>query len=430
MKLEKPPVSDPLSPEMVALVASQQYADFLHRMDARYLYWDEVKYRRELPFSPEKTWSLIRANRLRQSFSLPLGKYAFRYCLPSTLQQSLHDFDQGLIQDLYQHPVSAADQAEYLKHSLIEEAISSSQIEGATTTTEVALEMLKTGRDPRDHSEQMIFNNLRAIRFIGEHQQQPIDKAFIIELHQLMTVKTTAEVHAGAYRARGIVVQDFVDGEVAHIPPPAEELDELMEQLFAFANTDEPFIHPIAKASMLHFLIGFVHPFGDGNGRTARALFYWYLLRKGYAFIRHISISKAILDSRIQYDKAFLKTEYDQNDLTYFITYSIKTLRVAFDSLIRYRNRKKAEKEQVAIAAYRLMQKGLLRRQADFVGYLYVKPNATVALQAYAKRHAITRQTARRDLSQLVAMGLLAEERRGKEIVFRLLSKDRVDALL
>ena len=81
-------------------------------------------------------------------------------------------------------------------------------------------------------------------------------------------------------------------------------------------------------------MIGYVHPFKDGNGRTARALFYWFLLKKGYALVKNISISRVILESRTQYDKAFLKTEKDDNDLNYFIAYSIKNIRIAFEKLL------------------------------------------------------------------------------------------------
>ena len=99
-----------------------------------------------------------------------------------------------------------------------------------------------------------------------------------------------------------------------------------MEDLCEFVNSEKPFIHPVVKASIIHFQIGYIHPFMDGNGRTARALFYWFLVKKEYTLIKNISISRAILNSRIQYDKAFLKTENDNNDMTYFINYSIKSL--------------------------------------------------------------------------------------------------------
>lgn len=430
MKLEKPPQTELFDIESVKLIAARDYYDFLESIDARYLYWDEVKHRKDLPFEAKKTWGLIKTNRHLNYKNLEFGKHVFKYYLTSQIQKDLHEFDLKMIGGLYKNPITDFEKTEYLKNSLMEEAIASSQIEGAATTTKVAWDMLKTGRNPRNESEQMIFNNLRAIRFIEENQEKNIDKTFIIELHRIMTVKTSAEYCAGDYRNDEIFVQDHVDGEIAHIPPDWKELEKLMQDLCDFANGENEFIHPIVKASIIHFLIGFIHPFKDGNGRTARALFYWYLSKKGYTLIKNISISRAILESRIQYDKAFLKTEYDQNDLTYFISYSIKSLRVAFESLVRYRDKKKSDKDQSSVISYRLIEKGLSKRQADLLGFLYVKEDSYVSLQQYAKKHDIVRQTARRDLSDLVKMNLVQEEKRGKAVVFKITSKGAVDSFL
>jgi Fic family protein len=430
MKLELPPKIKRFDIELFKIISGRDCYDFLEIIDARYLYWDEVKHRKDLPFEAKKTWGLIKANRHLNYKNLGVGKYVLNYYLTSHIQKELHEFDLKMIGGLYKNPITEFDKTEYLKNSLMEEAIASSQIEGAATTTKVAWEMLKTGRSPRNESEQMIFNNLRAIRFIEEKQEKKIDKTFIIELHRIMTVKTSAQYCAGDYRKEEIFVQDHVDGEIAHIPPDWKELETLMQDLFDFANGESEFIHPIVKASIIHFLIGFIHPFKDGNGRTARALFYWYLSKKGYTLIKNISISRAILESRIQYDKAFLKTENDENDLTYFISYSIKSLRVAFESLVRYRDKKKKENDQSSVISYRLIEKGLSKRQADLLGFLYIKENSFVSLQQYAKKHDIVRQTARRDLTDLVKMNLVQEEKRGKAIVFKITSKDDVNSYL
>ena len=430
MKLEKPPLIQVFDIEMIKLCMSEKYKDFLQIVDARYLYWDEVKHRKDLPFDSVKSWNLIKTNRSIHYKNLHLGKHHFNYYLTYQIQKDLHEFDLKMIGGLYENPITNLEKAEYLKNSLMEEAIASSQIEGAATTTKIAWDMLKTGRKPRNESEQMIFNNLRAIRYIEENQDKQIDKGFFIELHKIMTVQTTAEDCAGDYRKGEIFVQDHVDGEIAHIPPDWTELEPLMDSLFNFANSDQEFIHPIVKASMIHFLVGYIHPFKDGNGRTARALFYWYLSKKGYSLIKNMSISRAILESRIQYDKAFLKTEVDQNDLNYFITYSIKSLRVAFESLVRYRDKKKADKEKASVMAYRLIEKGMSNRQSDVIGHLYSKEGSMVSLQEYAKKHGIVRQTARKDLSELVKLDLLIEEKKGKSIVFRLKSLSNVEDFL
>lgn len=433
MKIESPPnIANILTAELINDFFQRKYESFVRSTDDRYYYWDELKYRKNLPFPDdlEKSWSLIKLHRQVSYKALKFGNREFYYNVTENIQKNLHEFDLKLIGGLYKSPITQYDKAEYLKSSVLEEAIASSQVEGAATTTKVAFEMLKSERKPRNESEQMIFNNLRAIKFITGELDKKLDFEFIVEIHKIMTANTSAEYCSGAFRETPIFVQDHVDGEIAHTPPDADAVGYFMQDLCDFANSEKPFIHPIIKASIIHFMFGFIHPFLDGNGRTARALFYWFLLKKDYSLIKNISISRAILNSRIQYDKAFLKTENDDNDMTYFINYSIKSLRVAFESLINYRDKKKIEADNSNLVAYKLLEKGLNKRQADLVSHLYSKEDAHVNISLYSSRHEVVRQTARKDLNELIRMGLIGEQKSGRDIVIKLLSRAKVDNFL
>ncbi|GAB3333138.1 Fic family protein [Marivirga atlantica] len=435
MKFEKPPLVDINElifndKEIVHEFFSKKFEDFFKLINSRYLYWDDFKYRKDLPFDPVKSWALLKLNRRSNYKKLSFGQFDFCFNLTESIQKDLHEFDLKLVGGLYKSPITSFEKTEYLKNSLLEEAIASSQIEGAATTTKVAWEMLKSGRKPRNESEQMIFNNLRGIKFIDEEVKSSLDFKLIIEVHRIMTANTSAEDCAGSFRDGQIYVQDHIDGEIAHTPPEHKFVESLMGELCDFVNEDKTFIHPIIKASIIHFMIGFIHPFKDGNGRTARALFYWFLLKKDYSLIKSISISRAILDSRIQYDKAFLKTENDDNDLTYFIMYSIKSLRVAFESLVRYRDKKKNEREKSNLIAYKLIEKGLHKRQADLIGYLYTKDSNRVNISSYSQKHDIVRQTARKDLNDLQKLDLIEEEKEGRNVFFKLTSPEKVDMYL
>lgn len=430
MKLEKPPKFE-LNVDMLQRILKGEFEDQLNKSDELYYYWDDVKYKKDLPFThPEENWTLIKIYRTTKYESLVFGKYRFNYFISSFISKNLHDFDLKLVGGLRQSPMLPSDSMDYFRSSLVEEAVASSQVEGAATTTEVAKEMLETGRNPRNESEQMIFNNLKAIQYLSELQDSSIDFKSIIELHRIMTANTSAEQYSGGFRKGDVYVTDHVNGEVAHIPPNWEEVERLMAELCDFANDDDRFIHPILKASIIHFMIGFIHPFKDGNGRTARALFYWYLLKKGYTSIKNISISKVILESRTQYDKAFLKTEIDDNDLNYFITYSIKNIRVAFEKLKAYRDQKLEERKKANYIAYQLLEKGLNKRQADLLGYLYVKEATTITLKSYTEKHKIVRQTASKDLNELIKFGLLKEDRSTKPYQYRIENEERIDHYL
>ncbi|MCR9153562.1 MAG: Fic family protein [Bacteroidetes bacterium] len=431
MKFETPPETSKLEDQVFKDFFSGKYSEFLQKTDQRYFYWDEIKHRKDLPYKdPLITWSLVKLHRQGNYKKVKFGGEVFHYFLTTPIQQYLHEFDLKLIVGLYKSPITEYDKAEYLKNSILEEAVASSQIEGAATTTEAAFDMLKKGREPRDESEQMIFNNLRGIRFIKEEVEKPLTKELIIEIHRMMTANTSAEYCAGGFRKEQIYVQDHVDGEIAHVPPSHDSVDSYINDLVDFVNSEKAFMHPIIKASIIHFMFGYIHPFMDGNGRTARALFYWYLIKKEYSLIENVSISRAILNSRTQYDKAFLKTENDNKDLTYFINYSMKNLRVAFESLIKYRDKKKTQKENANLIAYKIMEHGLLRRQADLIGFLFGNPKSKINLTAYSEKHNIVRQTARKDLNELLRIGLIKEEKEGRNKLFSLSTEDAIAKFL
>ncbi len=213
----------------------------------------------------------------------------------------------------------------YIVRSLIEESITSSQLEGASTTREVAREMIRQGRPPRDRSEQMILNNYQTMLRIGELRNERLTRDLVFELHEIVTAGTLANVGGeGRFRREDekILVMDEY-GVIYHDPPIASQLDDRLSKMCEFANAENsrPYIHPAIRSVILHFWLSYDHPFVDGNGRTARALFYWSMLRHNYWLFEYISISDIILKSHAQYGRAFLYTETDSNDLTYFIIY-------------------------------------------------------------------------------------------------------------
>ena len=428
MKIENPPHIQKLDfNKYIEYFSKEGMESFLTETDKRYFYWSEIKHRPNLPFeNPKKTWEIIKTHRQIGAKRLYFGSHKFSFNLTSFIQEDLHNFDLKLIGGLYKNSITPQEQQEYFKNSLIEEAIASSQIEGAVTTTDVAREMIKSGRKARTESEQMIINNFRAIREIENRLDEDLSVELILDIHQIMTVKTDALKYSGTFREHPIYVKDHIDGEIAYTAPDYSEVNLLIKNLLYFVNSDQEFYHPIIKASILHFMIGYIHPFGDGNGRTARALFYWYLIKKGYTLLKHISISKAILNSRTSYDKAFLKTEHDDNDVTYFIMYSMKSLRVAFQSLVAYRDKKRAERQKASEITYELTLKGFNKRQADLLGYLFVKPNAEITVPIYSKKHDIVRQTATRDLIDLEEKGLISKSKSGKTMVYELMSIEKI----
>lgn len=337
MELEKPPEIN--FNDCFAFVWQNQYKEFLRDSDDQYYYWNDIKCKKDAPFkSSEENWALIKAHRFTKQEILKFGYDYFKFYITRNVLQDLHHFDLALMDRLHRSPFHTFDQFELLKNSLLEEAVASSQVEGAAVSTEVAMDMLKTGRKPTTESEQMIFNNFRGINFMLECKDYPINFKTIFEVHFLMTADTEAESCSGTFRNENLSVTDHVDGEIMHTPPNWHLVEMLMGELCEFINDEKNFIHPIVKASIIHFMFVFIRPFMQGNGRTARALFYWFLSKKGYSLIEDMSISRVILESRKHYLQAFLRTELDENDLNYFISYSINNIRFAYEKSIRHVN--------------------------------------------------------------------------------------------
>lgn len=429
MNIEDPPVvsfQDFGSEEMMRYFTDSDVNDVVRKANYEYLYWTELK-RQKLPvgLAPEPVWLLaksVRQGALRDLLVPGVPGCRFRYQVTEPTLEKLHRFDLymgGIMQT--DSLIPADDRTRYLVGSIMEEAIASSQLEGAATTREVAKDMLRKKRKPRNTSEQMIFNNYQTIQYILEHKEQNLTLEMLCQIQARMTQDTLDNAeHAGRFRLNDeVLVEDFTTGEVVHVPPPQRHLPELMRWYCALANDEVPdqrgipgsFIHPIVRASILHFLIGYIHPFADGNGRTARAVFYWYLLRKGYWQLEYMSISRIIHKSMAQYARAYLHTEHDGNDLTYFINYQVKTLDLAFTSLQQYIERKVAEKKQ--LRSFRQFDQ-LNQRQVAIVQELMTDPDAIWTIREVQHRFGVVYDTARTDLMHLENLGLLDKRREGK----------------
>ncbi len=396
-------------------------------IEDRYLHWDEVR-RREPPegLNREQWWAGLRMARRgseRQTELVDKGGAPFTYSLVNPILQRLHHLDLRATgrSAAPAAVVNRATRSRYKVHGLIEEAISSSQLEGAVTARAVAKEMLRAGRSPRDRSERMIHNNYRTIRRIAEVAQRDLPPDLLLELHTLLTEDTLERsVDSGRFQTPDeprVRVIDRRSGEVVHEPPPAEEIPERIDQLCKYANQRSgSFAHPLVRAVILHFWLAYVHPFVDGNGRSARALFYWSALRDGYWLIEFVSISAIILKALAQYGRAFLHSETDSNDLTYFLIHQLDVLGGALDGLASYVDRtldRTRAAEQVAGSV-----PGLNHRQRALLGHALRNPGVRYTYQSHANSHNVVRQTARTDLIALYDLGLLDSGKEGRQMTF------------
>jgi len=426
-----PQTPKPVSRLLADAASSNRLVDLMGSLsnvsqNPRYLHWNEVR-RRPPPagMSHEEWWLLLKMARL-PARSIPLldkQGTPFKFTIPDKVAAHLHQIDLGLgssgsLPDAVTHPSS---RNEYVISTLIQEAITSSQLEGAVTTREVAKEMLRSGRQPRDQSESMILNNYRTMQRIMEVRGQVLTPELIFELHRLVTAETLAKPDgAGRFRRADEAIRVIdEEGTVFHDPPMAEQLPGRMKAMCDFANKQTPdyFVHPVVRAVLLHFWLAYDHPFIDGNGRTARALFYWSMLHQGFQLFEFISISQIILKAPVQYATAFLHVETDDNDLTYFILHQTEVIEGAIKALHDYVAHRKAE----LAAAERQLRgiQGLNHRQQGLLANALRNAGARYTIEGHKRTHGVVYQTARSDLLDLERRQLLKMTKIGRAMVFR-----------
>jgi len=390
-------------------------------VSGKYLHWDKLAYYPPPAGLNHREWWLgLKLKRDGQE--VPLRDKAgepFLFTLAGMLQKSLRDIDlHGGGPPHALAPVNKDVRDRYLVRSLIEEAFTSSQLEGAASTRVIAKELARGERQPKDRGERMILNNYQTMRHILEIKDKPLSKEIVFEIQRKITENALDDpTGAGRFRRPNepIAVSDS-DGNDLHVPPQAGELEQRMEALCAFANDgddgDAFYIHPVVRSMILHFQLAYDHPFIDGNGRTARALFYWSMLKHGYELFEFVSISHAILNSSIQYGRAFLETETDGNDLTYFLIYHAEVVNRAILDLNRYIERRTAELETLEADLRGLTN--LNNRQRDLIYHALRHPGYEYTVESHRASHNVSRQTSDNDLRELVKLGLLRETRRGK----------------
>jgi Fic family protein len=266
----------------------------------------------------------------------------------------------------------------------------------------------------------MIANNYQAMSFVRSLVGKPITPDRIFELHRIVTRDTLAEPDSAGRLRRldePIVVTDET-GTTIHVPPPAKLLPKRLARMCEFANEKEgaPFFHPLLRAITLHFWLGYDHPFVDGNGRTARAVFYWSMLNSGYWLTEFISVSRILRSAPAKYPRSFIYTESDENDLTYFLLYQLSVLNRAISELYGHLRKKSAELR----ATERLLKRheSLNHRQLALLTHALKHPDFAYTIRSHQRSHGVVYQTARSDLLDLASRLLLEKRKRGATLVF------------
>lgn len=379
--------------------------------EQKYLYWDKFRFNDPiLGHSITESWYLVR--QLRRNYSQPIPVYntdGYPYSLFITkeIKTKLDFIDYSLKES--EKSWSSYDLTDWQKKAklaLIEESITSSQIEGANTSRDHALKMITTQISPKTRDEQMIKNNYQVMQDIAEnYSKEKLSISTIRELQAELTHDTLDDGFIpGEFRTDEDKIVVTFNNKISYKTPPMEFVSHELERFIKFANDNSKY-HPIVKAIMLHFWFAYLHPFPDGNGRTARALFYWSLYRDGYKGIAYLSVSSIIKRSQKNYALAYLYSEQDNYDFTYFLNYNLTKIITAINEFTEY-----LEKNYEDTKRYKhfLNHKHpeLNVRQIDIMVYLKEKNHSTT-MKECMEIYDVSRRTAYNDLDKLKSLGLI-----------------------
>lgn len=420
MKVEPAPIMDSHKQiEALQILTNPQLQPLFQKISDEYLYWDKVKYIAPQNIDKKVLWQAVKIQRQLNAQHVRFGNYNFHFVLTKNMLALLHDFDMNLGGSLgTKSIIPATDKNYYLISSIMEEAIASSQMEGASTTRRIAKDMLRKKLKPVNKSQQMIVNNYATINKISKNKVADFSISNLLDIHRAISTKTLDNsADEGVFRKNDdIFVIDGITGHVAHTPPSYTEIDSMIQDLCEFANNDNSsnFIHPIIKGIIIHFVLAYIHPFVDGNGRTARSLFYWYMIKKGYWLTEYLSISRIIYTNKTAYEKAFLHTENDENDLSYFIQYHLIVMKKAFEDLKRFLQRKIDEQQNIirfiGISNINDRQRYVLKTISENKRTLFTP-------KELANQFDVSVRTARTDLQELMGMGYLSATNLNKRAV-------------
>lgn len=370
-------------------------------------------------------WAKIEEDRRRQATPLELTDKTgrpFWFVLSSDLLTLVSEIERswGFLASL-QLPKKLSDRLSSDNEK--REAYYSSHIEGAVTSMEEAMRHLnKPSRENyEDESLQMIVNNRDALEFIRAQRTKPFSHGLICDLQNIL-VRNTHKQHpitVGAYRLGPIYVVDG-QGQVVYEGPPASAASVMMESYVRWLNA-ETGLHPLIKAALVHLYFIHVHPFDDGNGRSARALSNLYLMKRDYQFINFLAPSDYFDHHRGDYYQAIRNAETHGSDATFFILYYLKALADQLKKVQAEIQLENKVKDVVELLSAKV-QAQLDKKQMKALQWMLENPNA-MTTKKYCKLGRCSDETARKDFNRLMEMGLIEQIGHGRATGYILKSK-------
>lgn len=272
----------------------------------------------------------------------------------------------------------------------------------------------KTGLIARERDIQEVINYRNVVVWIDQQdyslgaKQKLFGEKTLKTLHSLTMQRLMEEAVVGAYRTKQVVVKSATDGQVVFRPPVSVEIEYLVKDFFKWLSDKEAqATHPVFQAAITHYQLVYIHPFIEGNGRTARAMATLVMKALGYDFKRYFSLEQYFDSDVEQYYQALLSVQQSpERDLSYWLEYfcyglaiEIDKIRSQVEKLSKDIKLKKELGKQVALTERQIIILELLHDQGQITSQdaQRVLPNVSV-------------DTILRDLKDLITKGVVKKD--------------------
>lgn len=297
---------------------------------------------------------------------------------------------------------------EFLKDAAIEEAITSAIYEGANSTRAKAQELIASEKAPKDKDEWMLYNNYLAMKWIKTHQSKTVSKDLILTIHEMVTNQTLEgddKNFQGKFRDDKVLVG-------SHEGIEHKKIEDALDEAIELSIRNKRYVHGLTKGILLHYFTAYIHPFFDGNGRTARTLFYFKCMKSNLKFLELLSISAHLKRGRgNKYERAFEAVVENEYDITYFIDYCL-------DSLIAAIKIVEEKVEYLLNMSVLMAHYNLNKNQIILLQRLALNKSVGVTSQQHAVVIDRTREIARKELKELFEKKFLKEVKVSNQIVY------------
>jgi Fic family protein len=291
------------------------------------------------------------------------------------------------------------------REALIRATHASTAIEGNPLTLE-EVSNLAQGRKvtATRKAKQEVLNYLTVLEKIDQFQKEGvITEHSILTIHKALTRETLDNLDwEGTYRKIQVVVGNRITGEVIFTPPPPEDVPRAMANFIPWLNSKSAFdLHPVLVAGISHYEFVRIHPFVDGNGRTARALATLILYLRGFDIKRFFALDDYYDSDRPAYYAALQSVDQETLDLTGWLEYFT-------DGVLLSLSKVKERVLQLSLEKHKIDVKGqvaLSERQMRIIEHIQSKGRITTG--EVAKMFTITRQAALKELNKLIDLAVI-----------------------